>query len=299
MAGADVRGSGSLLLTPCSGMPHVFQSTQTVFAAARSLGLTTAIVGWYHPYCRVLADALTYCYARPAQSQFVEEIEARNQRLPAMAIGLLRRELLQFPLAERSGLVQAPIPSRQAIQKERIDHLNEFVDLYDHALAAIRSPYLRFTVVHLPIPHLPGLYNRRTGTLDATGKGNYFDYLGLADKVLADVRATLERAGLWDRTAVLVTSDHPLRVSILQSLRDGSAAEERRATGDRERSYIPFILRLPQETGRAEFTDEFDSTIAGDIAVATAAGTLTSYSSVTAELKRRGRQEACNYSKAD
>lgn len=216
-----------------------------------------------------------------------------------MAIDLLKRQLLQLPLAERLGLIQAPLPGQEAVQEERTEHLDEFVDLYDHALAAIRSPYLRFTVVHLPVPHLPALYNRRTSALDAAGQGNYFDNLVLADKVLADVRLTLERAGLWDRTAVLVTSDHPLRVNILQSLRDGSAVEERRATGDRERSYIPFILRLPQESSRAEFTDEFDSTIAGDIAVAAAEGLLTSYSSVAAELKRRGRPEACNYSKAD
>lgn len=298
MEGADVRGPGSLVLTPCSGSPHAFRPTQTVFAAARSLGFTTAIVGWYHPYCRVLADALTYCYSRPAESQFVEEVQARNQKFPEMAIDLLKRQLLQVPLAERMGLVQAPIPSRAVVREERVEHLDEFEDLYSHALAAIRSPYLRFTVVHLPVPHLPALYDRHTGALDATGKGNYFDNLVLADKVLADVRLALEGAGLWDRTAVLVTSDHPLRVSILQSFRDGSAAEERRATGDTERSYIPFILRLPQETGRAEFTDEFDSTVAGDLAVATVKGMLTSYSGVAAELKRRGPPEACNYSKA-
>lgn len=297
MAGADVRSSGSLLLKPCNAMPHVFQSAQTVFSTVRSLGLTTAVVGWYHPYCRVLADTLTYCYARPAQSQFVEEIRTRNQGLPGMAIDLLKRQLVQLPLAERLGLVHAPVPGQEVVREERTEHLDEFVDLYDHALAAIRSPYLRFTVVHLPIPHLPGLYNRRTGSLDATGKGNYFDNLVLVDKVLTDVRLNLERAGLWDRTAVLVTSDHPLRVSILQSLSDGSAEEERRVTGDRERPYIPFILRLPGETDRAEFTDEFDSTIAGDIAVATVAGKLTSYSGVMAELKLRGRPEPCNYSK--
>jgi hypothetical protein len=299
MTGADVRGSGSLILTPCNGAPHAFQSSQTVFAAARSLGLTTAVVGWYHPYCRVLADALTYCYGRPAQSQFVEEIQARNQTLPETAMFLLKRQLLQLPLAERSGLVQSPIPSREALQEERVDHLNEFTDLYDHALAAVRSPNLQFTVVHLPVPHLPGLYNRRTKQMDASGNGNYFDNLVLADKVLADVRLALEQAGLWDRTAVLVTADHPLRVSILQSLRDGSATEELRATGDRERSYIPFLLHLPQESGRAEFTDEFDSAAAGDIAVAAIAGKLTSYAGVEDELRRRGRPETCNFSKAN
>jgi len=297
MTGADVTPSGSLLLTPCSGAPHTFQSTQTVFAAARSLGLTTAMVGWYHPYCRVLGDALTYCYARPAESQFVEEIATRNRRLSGMAIDLARRQLLQFPLAERSGLVRVQTPSPEMVRESQTEHLDEFTDLYNHALAVIRDSHYRFTVVHLPVPHLPGLYDRRTGSLTA-GNGNYFDNLVLADNVLSEVRVTLEQAGLWDRTAVLVTSDHPLRVSILQSLRDGSADAERRATGDRERPYIPFLLRLPKETGRAEFTEEFDSTVAGDIALAAAEGKLASYSEAIAALKRHGRPEACNTSNA-
>ena len=293
MVGADVVGAGSLLLTPCRGEAHVFQSKQTVFASARSLGLTTAMVGWYHPYCRVLADSLTYCYAKPAQSQFVEEIETRNQGLPGMAMDLFKRQLLQLPLAERLGLVHETIPSREAVREERVDHLAEFVDLYHHALEAIRSPYLRFTVVHLPIPHLPALYDRHTQRMDATGKGNYFDNLVLADKVLTDVREALEQSGLWSRTAVLVTSDHPLRVSILRSLPADSAAEERKATGDRERSYIPFLVRLPQETGGVEFTDEIDSSVAGNLALGAATGQLTSYATAAALLKQTARPEPC------
>ncbi|PYU93242.1 MAG: hypothetical protein DMG08_10740 [Acidobacteria bacterium] len=36
-----------------------------IFSAARAAGFRTAMVGWHHPYCRVIGSGLNYCYWEP------------------------------------------------------------------------------------------------------------------------------------------------------------------------------------------------------------------------------------------
>src|SRR2546425_7901138 len=38
-----------------------------LFRRARALGYDTALIGWYHPYCRVLGSDLTRCYWEAAE----------------------------------------------------------------------------------------------------------------------------------------------------------------------------------------------------------------------------------------
>lgn len=45
-----------------SGAMHPFAAAATPFAVARRNGLTTAVAGWYNPYCGMLAPYLNQCY---------------------------------------------------------------------------------------------------------------------------------------------------------------------------------------------------------------------------------------------
>ncbi len=72
-----------------------------------------------------------------------------------------------------------------------------------------------FTLVHLPIPHAPHAYNRKTGTftLGNSPIAGYIDSLALLDRTVGEFRRTMEEAGVWDSTTVLFTSDHGYRDS--------------------------------------------------------------------------------------
>ena len=49
-----------------SKKPIDWRSEPNVFTRARAAGVNAAMVGWHHPYCRVLGDELVDCFALPS-----------------------------------------------------------------------------------------------------------------------------------------------------------------------------------------------------------------------------------------
>lgn len=73
---------------------------------------------------------------------------------------------------------------------------------------------IRFVFCHLPVPHLPGIFDRFSSRVGKPAKGKGEEYLGnlvLADKTLGELRQSMENAALWANTTVVLTSDHWLR----------------------------------------------------------------------------------------
>jgi len=59
---AEPRGAGELMVTyGDSAAPVPWSRQPNVFSSARELGFNTALVGWNHPYCRVLGSSLSAC----------------------------------------------------------------------------------------------------------------------------------------------------------------------------------------------------------------------------------------------
>jgi hypothetical protein len=73
---------------------------------------------------------------------------------------------------------------------------------------------LSLVMVHFPAPHWPCMYDRRKKDFTFEGGCNYFDNLELVDRTFGDLRRSMERAGLWEDTVVLVSSDHWWRTEI-------------------------------------------------------------------------------------
>ena len=48
---------------------QAFDAHATLFSDAQRLGWTTGVVGWYNPYCRILAGTLNYCFWRMGDGQ--------------------------------------------------------------------------------------------------------------------------------------------------------------------------------------------------------------------------------------
>ena len=63
--------------------------------------------------------------------------------------------------------------------------------------------------MHFPIPHPFAIYDRQHADFALSSHTSYLDNLALVDRTVGEVRRTLERAGLWESTILMVTSDHP------------------------------------------------------------------------------------------
>jgi arylsulfatase A-like enzyme len=130
------------------------------------------------------------------------------------------------------------------------------------------------TLVHLPIPHAPHAYNRKTGTftLGNSPIAGYIDSLALLDRSVGELRRTMENSGVWDSTTVLFTSDHGYRDS--EAL-DGKSDPR-----------VPYLLKLPSQKDAVTYTPDFNTVLTADLLLDVLRGEISGPASATAWLDR-------------
>ncbi len=172
---------------------QAFDAKATIFADAQRLGWTTGVVGWYNPYCRILAGTLNYCFWRMGDGQ-------SDGALP-------EHSALQNALVPLTGRVR-DLEHRPTFAETK--QAQDMAAIMPQAEALLRNESIGFVFIHLPIPHPPGIYDRSTGRERAGG--SYIDNLALADRSLAEMMAALSTTALASKTTVIVCSDHSWRV---------------------------------------------------------------------------------------
>ena len=135
-----------------NGQWKAFETHATLFADAQRLGWTTGVVGWYNPYCRILAGTLNYCFWRMGDGQSDGAMPDHSALQNAVA-----------PIVETGrGLKHEP-----GFAHERLEQ--DLTAIMPQAEALIRDQTIGFVFIHLPVPHPPGIYDRRLGRQRATG----------------------------------------------------------------------------------------------------------------------------------
>jgi hypothetical protein len=238
-----------LMITFAGSTGSVPWSTQAnVFSGARELGFRTGVVGWAHPYCRVLASSLTTC----SSYGFFEEDHSDvslGGLLPAQMAGLA----LNLPLYVRLRPASVTMARRRALYAK-------YLSILEDAKRAATDRELDLIFVHWPVPHPPWFYDRLKGEFSVDRENTYLDNLGLVDRTLGELRRAMENAGTWDETAVLITSDHSWRES---------------ATFDGKRDpRVPFLLRLPREARGITYDRPLSTLVTHDLVLALLLGEL-------------------------
>lgn len=106
----------------------------------------------------------------------------------------------------------------------------------------LRDPRIRFVMLHLPVPHTPGIYDRQRHALVAGG--NYIDNLVLADETLGQLMSLLQSTPDAAETAVIVSSDHSWRVDYWKKQPDWTA-EEKRVSDEKFDTRPVLMVHLP------------------------------------------------------
>jgi hypothetical protein len=167
-----------------------FNAHATLFADAQRLGWTTGVVGWYNPYCRILAGTLNYCYWRMGDGQSDGALPDQSAWQNAVA-----------PLVETMrGLEHKP-----GFAQEK--HAQDLAAVMPQAEALLRDQSIDFVFIHLPVPHPPGI----------NPGGSYIDNLARADRALAELMGVLNATDRAPRTTVILCSDHSWRVPMWRS----------------------------------------------------------------------------------
>lgn len=235
-----------------------------LFARARAAGFNAGVIGWYHPYCRVFRASLTQCSWKP--------FKAGVSKVP------LLKSMREFVRQATPPVVRAGVWDRLGIEDPDWDaqyHIDTYQAILAEAQQAIVDPELDLLLVHWPVPHPPFIYdrNKHDFTLTADRVTGYLDNLVLTDRTLAELRKTLESAGLGEETIILVSSDHPWRDS---KLFDGKRDPR-----------VPFLLKLPGQTEAHTYEPAFNTVLTPDLLLALAKGELRTAEQVTDWLDAR------------
>jgi hypothetical protein len=209
-------------------------STQpTVFSRTRELGFNTALVGWYHPYSRLFASCLNFCvwYPYPYYQTSRDKTVLRSMIAQIWS--------LAPPLQERRMMIDF------------------YQNSLDNSRNLVKDGRYGLVMLHLPGTHYPGIYDPGKGTFTLTSFSRirgYFQNLQLTDKALGILRRDMEQAGQWDRSWVIVSSDHWWR-------------EAQRYDG-RLDYRVPFILKAPGRNQPVTYSAPLNTVITHDLILA-------------------------------
>jgi hypothetical protein len=194
------------------GSWHSYDPARTLFGEAHRLGWTTGIAGWFNPYCRYLPGVLDRCFWQ------------ESDVYPGLPVKLYYN---RSTLANLWALLP-PHEHLDPLAVHRIDHethLQDYTGIMTQSESLLRDQRIRFVMLHLPVPHTPGIYNRSGHEL--VPAGNYIDNLVLADDTLGRLMKLIQSTPDAAETSVIVSSDHSWRVTDWKKLSDWTPEEER------------------------------------------------------------------------
>lgn len=218
-----------------------WSETDTVFSRARSLGFSTAVVGWLHPYSRVLGKQLDRCEWYPYPPYEGE----RGKTVGEATVNQLCSVFSQF-------------------QQRRL-HLRNATAAHATAERFLTDSPAALTLVHLPIPHPPGIYDARKGRFTLwkySVAREYLENLALVDRQFGTLRRAMEQNGTWDKAWVILSSDHWWRESAQY---DGKTDHR-----------VPFIIKAPGQNQSAIYDKKFDTAVTYHLILSILKGELKS-----------------------
>jgi hypothetical protein len=231
-----------------------FDQHDTVFQDALSTGHQTAVAGWFNPYCRILPDVLDHCFWQFGQvlQNGVTSNGTMRSNAERAAYSLIRDGEVADLLWR---MEPSAAPSKDIVAKL---HLADYRDITTASDKLLVDPSVTFMLLHLPVPHPTGIFNRRTGMLSTTG--TYVDNLALADQVLGHIRKLLEQDGEWDSSTVIVMGDHGWRTELIWSKSPEWTPEEQRASmGGKFDDRPAYVVKLAGQTSGTRIDEPFDA----------------------------------------
>lgn len=228
-------GAGVMELTGIDGTSSTLQTQSTIFADMHNRGQKTALFGWYFPYSRLFSGIdIVRDYPRG-----LYQGSAQLSEIVALQLRTLVESVYFSPFGD--SLVIS-------------NHILMTKSINDDVTRYLKTDQSRgFAFMHYPVPHSPNIYNRYTLEFgpNRNVKEGYLDNLALVDVLLGKIRRAMEESGNWDKSLVVVSSDHHLRLDAY----DGFINERR----------VPFIVKLPHQSKGLIVNSRFETVRTRDL----------------------------------
>jgi hypothetical protein len=240
--GPFANGRHLMIHLPVEKKWENFDQHSTIFQDALDAGYSTAVSGWYNPYCRLLPDVLDRC-------NWILSGLAANRSIPQASIlrNTFQPVITSFILIDRLHTAFAHEP--RSTDVDATLHISDYQALSASADRLLQDRSADFILLHMPIPHPGGIYNRTTRSL-TIGKSNYIDNLALADSYLTHVQSLLESQGQWDSSSIVIMGDHSWRTYLWSIAPDWTPEEQIASDGATFDDRPAYIVKAPfQKTG--------------------------------------------------
>ncbi|MGC2615930.1 MAG: sulfatase-like hydrolase/transferase [Terracidiphilus sp.] len=222
-----------------------YDPNRTLFEEAKTNGWNPGVAGWYNPYCRIFADVLTSC-------SWVGGIWVRIPLLEANGASEDKSVLANSLVLPRALLAKFHSQKKGMSSELLKRNIQDYRSIMTGAQNLIQNGQIHFVFIHLPVPHPPGIYNRRTHQLSEGG--NYLDNLALADDTLGALIREIDRTPSASETTIIISSDHSWRVPLWRTGPDWTQEEERVSLGQFDERPV-FLVHFPgQKSGNEVFT---------------------------------------------
>jgi hypothetical protein len=260
---ATISNSKELLISfNDAAQPVRLSSQANIFSRARGMGLNSAAVGWYHPYCRLIGSSLASCDIHGSRWDMPELTMSEMLRYP-MNPAWMPVVWKNLPLLKKLGIKGHF--ERFHGSKRRAVVITRYLNMLADAKAVLANPALDLVFVHWTIPHPAGIYNRAKKQLAWDGaRQTYLDNLELVDNTIGELRRFMESAGTWQASTVIVSSDHAYRTYLWTSL----AKEEKKAVGGKFDGRIPFLIKLPGQQRPLVYEPALNTVVTHDLILA-------------------------------
>jgi hypothetical protein len=247
-----------------------------IFSRIAESGGRSALVGWYHPYCRTIQNNLASCYDR------VHLPDSLPDRHVGDLPGSMRDYFWRFGLI--IPLVRDLLPKfKDFPPNENFDtnHIQVIADLRSRASEIVADRAFSFVFIHFPAPHPPFYCDRLTRKFNPQVKTNYFDNLALIDEIFGELRRKMEDAAVWNDTTVIVSADHWWRNRAWHE--EGVwTGEEAAVAAENPDFRIPFIVKPAKGSSRTVYGPEFNTVLTGDLVMAISRGEVSTAGEIAA-----------------
>jgi hypothetical protein len=194
------------------------RDSENIFSDVKASGGRSGIVGWFHPYVRLFENevAAAYWYQDAVSTCFsLSECVLQNFAVAFNSLPFSNpfEEKKQFKFQELFS------EGRVAGQIERIPPMRQ------HAMDMAADGRLDLVYLHFSFPHAPYF------DINVLQTDDYLASLELVDETIGEIRGSIDRSGLSDRTAIIISSDHWWRMKT-----------EGDFDGDENKLRVPFVV---------------------------------------------------------
>ncbi|MGH9601925.1 MAG: sulfatase-like hydrolase/transferase [Terriglobales bacterium] len=263
-ARVEPQGSDELLLWfgdekgRAQDEPHQWSTQPGVFGRVREAGGKAALIGWYHPYCRVL-EGMTRCHWR--DGPLLLGGLRRDATIPQAIYDQAMETMNTLFRLTRLGMLQ------ERLRRERAANAQDYTALLEAGKELAADPSYSLVVVHLPAPHPIGFYDRSRREFRLDGGPSYLDNLALADRALGELRRAMELGAVGERTTVVLTSDHWWRADFWRR-QPGWTPEDEAAYSGRLDHRVPLLVSFPGQQQPLVFAKPLNTVVLHDLTLA-------------------------------